>query len=77
MQKFSNVNELVNKLKPENPVYCIRPESIKKAVDFFKSNFPGKVLYAVKTNPNKVVLKHIIKNENIFLYIKIYQNTSK
>ena len=62
MQKFSNVNELVNKLKPENPVYCIRPESIKKAVDFFKSNFPGKVLYAVKTNPNKVVLKHIIKN---------------
>ena len=62
MQKFSNVNELVDKLKPENPVYCIRPESIKKAVDFFKSNFPGKVLYAVKTNPNKVVLKHIIKN---------------
>ena len=44
MQKFRNVNELVNKLKPENPVNCIRPESIKKAVDFFKSNFPGKVL---------------------------------
>ncbi|OUW73871.1 MAG: ornithine decarboxylase [Pelagibacteraceae bacterium TMED216] len=62
MQKFRNVNELINKLKPENPVYCIRPESIKKAVDFFKGNFPGKVLYAVKTNPNKIVLKNIIKN---------------
>ena len=34
MQKFSNVNELVNKLKPENPVYCIRPESIKEGSRF-------------------------------------------
>ena len=25
--------------------------------DFFRKNFPGKVLYAVKTNPNERVLK--------------------
>tara|TARA_B100000963_G_C22626557_1_gene672672 strand:+ start:715 stop:1893 length:1179 start_codon:yes stop_codon:yes gene_type:complete len=62
MEKFSNVNELVNILKPVDPVYCIRPESIKKATDFFKNNFPGKVLYAVKTNPNQTVLKHLINN---------------
>ena len=62
MQKFTNVNELVNTLKPDNPVYCIRPESIKTSTQFFKNNFPGKVLYAVKTNPNKEVLKHIINN---------------
>jgi ornithine decarboxylase len=43
-------------------VYCIRPESIKNSTQFFKNNFPGKVLYAVKTNPNKEVLKHIISN---------------
>ena len=49
MQKFSDVNELVNTLKPEDPVYCIRPNSIKKSVEFFKNKFPGKVLYAVKT----------------------------
>ena len=44
MRKFNNVNELVNTLKPENPVYCIRPNSVKKSVEFFKNNFPGKVL---------------------------------
>ena len=59
MQKFSDVNELVNTLKPEDPVYCIRPSSIKKSVEFFKNKFPGKVLYAVKTNPDEKVLKII------------------
>jgi ornithine decarboxylase len=62
MQKFENVSELVNTLKPDYPVYCIRPESIKTSTQFFKNNFPGKVLYAVKTNPNEEVLKHIIDN---------------
>ena len=62
MRKFGSVNELVNTLKPEHPVYCIRPSSIKKSVEFFKSNFPGKVLYAVKTNPNEKVIKIIINN---------------
>jgi len=62
MQKFTNVDELVNSLRPDYPVYCIRPESLKTSTQFFKNNFPGKVLYAVKTNPNEVVLKHIIKN---------------
>ena len=59
IQKFSDVNELVNTLKPEEPVYCIRPNSIKKSVEFFKNKFPGKVLYAVKTNPDEKVLKII------------------
>ena len=62
MQKFSNVNELVNTLKPEYPVYCIRLRSIKTSVEFFKKNFTGKVLYAVKTNPNEKILKSIIDN---------------
>ena len=62
MQKFKNVSELVNTLKPDYPVYCIRPDSIKTSVQFFKNHFPGKVLYAVKTNPNKEVLKYIINN---------------
>ena len=62
MRKFKDVNELVNELKPDYPVYCIRPESIKKSTKFFKDNFPGKVLYAVKTNPNEKVIKQIISN---------------
>ena len=62
MEKFSNVNELVNTLKPVNPVYCIRPETIKNSIKIFKEKFPGKVLYAVKTNPNEFIIKNIIKN---------------
>ena len=62
MRKFQNVNELVNTLKPDNPVYCIRPKSIKTSTEFFKMNFPGKILYAVKTNSNVKVLKQILLN---------------
>tara|TARA_A100001015_G_scaffold320494_1_gene447066 strand:+ start:2261 stop:3439 length:1179 start_codon:yes stop_codon:yes gene_type:complete len=62
MRKFKNVNELVNELKPDYPVYCIRQESIKKSTKYFQDNFPGRVLYAVKTNPNEKVIKQIIAN---------------
>ncbi len=62
MRKFKCVNELVNELKPDHPVYCIRPASIKRSTKFFKDNFPGKVLYAVKTNPNERVIKQIISS---------------
>ena len=60
MQKFKSVEELVNQLKPEKPVYCIRKSSIESAVKFFKKNFSGTVLYAVKTNPHPEVIKTII-----------------
>ena len=62
MRKFKDVDVLVNELKPDYPVYCIRPKSIKKSTKFFKDNFPGKVLYAVKTNPNEKVIKEIVSN---------------
>ena len=62
MGKFKTVNELVSSLKPDYPVYCIRLNEIKKSVRFFKRNFPGKILYAVKTNPNEKIIKQIIAN---------------
>ncbi len=62
MQKFKSVEELVNQLKPEKPVYCIRKNSIKSAVKFFLKKFTGKVLYAVKTNPNPEVIKTVIES---------------
>ena len=57
MQKFKSVEELVNRLKPVEPVYCIRKKSIQLASKYFQNKFPGKVLYALKTNPNITVLK--------------------
>ncbi|MBO6483314.1 MAG: type III PLP-dependent enzyme [Pelagibacteraceae bacterium] len=62
MRKFNSVNELVNTLRPEYPVYCIRLQSIKTSIEFFKKNFSGRILYAVKTNPNEKILKSIIDN---------------
>jgi len=62
MGKFQSVNELVQVLRPVNPVYCIRPESLKLSCIFFVNNFPGKSLYAVKTNPNETVIKNIYQN---------------
>jgi len=59
MQKFKSVDELVTAIRPVEPVYCIRPHSIKSACSWFKSNFPGNILYAVKTNPNEKVIKYI------------------
>ncbi len=62
MQKFKSVEELVNQLRPTKPVYCIRKESIKLASKYFQKNFPGKILYALKTNPHPVVLKAILES---------------
>ena len=60
MQKFKSVDELVSRLKPEEPFYCIRKKSIQIASKTFQNKFPGKILYAVKTNPHAEVLKTIL-----------------
>jgi ornithine decarboxylase len=60
MQKFKSVEQIVNQLKPEKPIYCIRRNSIRSAVSFFKRKFLGNILYAVKTNPHPAVIQTII-----------------
>ena len=62
MQKFKTVDDVVNQLKPEKPVYCIRKKSIQIASKRFQKKFPGDILYAVKTNPLPEVLKVIIES---------------
>ena len=62
MQKFKSVDKLVNQLRPTEPVYCIRRDSINIASKFFQNKFPGKILYAVKTNPHPLVLKTIVES---------------
>jgi ornithine decarboxylase len=62
MQKFKSVEELINQLRPDKPVYCIRKNSILSASEYFQKKFPGKILYAVKTNPHPEVVKTLIKS---------------
>ena len=62
MQKFKSVEKLVNQLRPDKPIYCIRKNSILSASNFFQKKFPGKILFAVKTNPHSEVIKTLIKS---------------
>jgi ornithine decarboxylase len=62
MQKFKSVDEIVSQLRPVKPVYCIRKKSIHLASKYFQKKFPGKILYAVKTNPHIEVLKTILES---------------
>ena len=62
MQKFKSVDELISQLKPEKPIYCIRKKSIHTASKIFQNKFPGKILYAVKTNPHKEVIKTVVES---------------
>jgi ornithine decarboxylase len=41
------------------PFFAFRPHILQKSVRYFRENFDGKILYAIKTNPELHVLKHI------------------
>ena len=48
MRKFKDVNELVNELKPDYPVYCIRPHEIKRSTNFLKIIFQARYSMQLK-----------------------------
>ncbi len=54
-KKLSNISSLVSE-SPDNAFFVFRPKSIERSVKFFKKNFAGNILYAVKTNPEDHVL---------------------
>lgn len=54
-----SVAELVAKLRPEEPLHCIRPQTVTGATRAFVQAFNGEVLYAVKCNPEPAVLRAV------------------
>jgi ornithine decarboxylase len=54
---FSSVPEMLRKMQPTQPVYCIYPEKYRNNAREFLDGFPGRVLYAVKVNDDPGVLK--------------------
>lgn len=64
MAKFSTVFELVAKEKPALPVHILRPHVISTAAAWFLDNFPGKVVYSVKSNPDIEVL-HLLHDAGV------------
>ncbi|MBD0414704.1 alanine racemase [Oryzicola mucosus] len=57
MQRFENAREAALALRPDEPVYCFRPEVLKADARSFMAMFPGRTAYAVKTNGEELVLK--------------------
>lgn len=54
--KFPDVESAVSSIRPELPLYCLHPQRIEKSAKAFLSGFPGRTLYAVKSNPDPYVL---------------------
>lgn len=52
-----SVESLVARLRPEEPVHCLRPATLAGAARAFLAAFPGTTLYAVKCNPEPAVLR--------------------
>ncbi len=59
MRGYTSSDSAVKHLQPEQSVYTYRPHALKRAVDVFLSGFSGKVMFAVKTNPDEHVLKDL------------------
>ena len=59
LARYSSVADMIEQLRPQMPVYCIRPHSLSHSAQQFLQSFPGQVLFAVKTNPDPVVLRYL------------------
>ncbi|MES2984655.1 MAG: type III PLP-dependent enzyme [Pseudomonadota bacterium] len=62
MRSYTSPDSAVKHLQPEQAVVIYRPHALKRATDLFLSKFRGRVLYAVKTNPDEHVLKDLWAN---------------
>jgi len=59
-ENFSDVASLLRTECPKDPVYCIYPHVYRETAKEFLQGFPGRVLYAVKANPDPTILKLLI-----------------
>lgn len=57
VQRFASVEDVLTRLDPSYPIFCIFPDVLKDRARLFIDNFPGTVMYAVKCNPHEIVLK--------------------
>jgi len=59
---YASVEQMVDTLRPELPVTCLRPATIASTAKWFVRQFPGDVIYAVKTNPDPRVLRILARS---------------
>ncbi len=56
---FGSSAEMIAALQPTEPVYCVYPAVLRALARGFLSAFPGRVLYAVKANPEPRILDEL------------------
>ena len=56
MDRFETARDAAYKLRPDQPLYCFRPSTLRADALAFKQAFPGRMAYAVKTNGEPLVL---------------------
>ncbi len=54
---FRSIQDLLQSMQPQLPVYCVYPHAYHDAAQHFVAGFPGRVLYAIKANDNPSVIK--------------------
>jgi len=54
--EYSDVSSLLLAEQPKEPVYCIYPHIYREIAAEFLEGFPGRVMYAVKANPDPTVI---------------------
>ena len=62
MERFPDVAGAVRALKPIVPLHIIRKSALRRSALWFQRNFKGRVLFAVKTNSNPLVLRELFNN---------------
>lgn len=56
-----SVDRVVAKLRPSEPVHCLRPEVLREGARAILAGFPGEILYAMKCNPEPSVLRALVQ----------------
>lgn len=59
MRSYTSSDSAVKHLQPEQSLYTYRPHALKRATELFLSSFRGRVMFAVKTNPDEHVLRDL------------------
>ncbi len=62
MHTYHSPLDLVRERLPERPVALVRQDSVAVAARWFRDNFKGDVLYAVKANPSPWVIRTLVDN---------------
>jgi ornithine decarboxylase len=59
LPRFGTIEQLIEKMKPDVPVYVLHPAKFQVAAKRFLDSFPGDTLFAIKANPHPHVLEQV------------------